>query len=53
MLDIELIQLGAIVGVRAKEKKSTTVKEYLIFTYLKEDKVDYISFDVTTSWFKA
>lgn len=45
--------LGAIVGGRAKEKKSTTVKEYLIFTYLKENKVNYISFDITDNWFKA
>lgn len=45
--------LGAIVGGRAKEKKSTTVREYLIFTYLKENEVNYISFDVTDNWFKA
>lgn len=45
--------LGAIVGGRAKEKKSTTITEYLIFTYLKDGIIDYISFDVTTNWFKA
>ncbi|MCI6691531.1 MAG: hypothetical protein MR510_03430 [Clostridium sp.] len=45
--------LGAIVGGRVKEKKSTTLTEYLIFTYLKDEKVDYISFDVTSNWFKA
>jgi len=45
--------LGAIVGGRAKEKKSTTTREYLIFTYLKEGKVDYISFEVTSNWYEA
>lgn len=45
--------LGTIVGGRAKEKKSTTITEYLIFTYLKDGKVDYISFNVGNNWFKA
>lgn len=39
--------LGAMVGGRAKEKKSTTINNYLIFAYNKEGNVDFISFDVT------
>ncbi|MFJ8064910.1 hypothetical protein ACIQYS_09775 [Psychrobacillus sp. NPDC096426] len=40
--------LGAMVGGRAKEKKSTTVEKYLIFDYInKEGKQDFISFEVT------
>lgn len=42
--------LGAIVGGRTKKKKDKTVYRYLIFTYLKEETVDYISFDVTTTF---
>lgn len=38
--------LGAIVGGRAKEKKSTTITTYLIITYLKEGQIDYISFEL-------
>lgn len=39
--------LGAIVGGRAKEKKSKTENTYLIYTYEKDGNVDYISFEVT------
>ncbi|MHA9741981.1 hypothetical protein [Robinsoniella peoriensis] len=39
--------LGAIVGGRAKKKKDTKLHAYLIFTYCKNDGVDYISFDIT------
>lgn len=39
--------LGAIVGGRAKAKKDKTIHRYLIFTYLKNDATEYISFDVT------
>lgn len=38
--------LGAIVGGRAKQKKSKEITYYLIFTYLKDGNVDYISFEV-------
>lgn len=38
--------LGAIVGGRAKEKKSKTKTKYLIYTYEKDNEVDYISFDL-------
>lgn len=39
--------LGAIIGGRAKEKKSETIYTYLIFTYKKDEELNYISFDVT------
>lgn len=45
--------LGAIVGGRAKQKKSKTVYRYLIFTYTKDESVDYISFDVSTTFSQA
>ncbi len=38
--------LGAIVGGRAKEKKTTLVTHYLIFTYRSNDEVNYISFEI-------
>lgn len=38
--------LGAMVGGRAKEKKSKTVEDFIIFTYIKDGNVDYISFRV-------
>ena len=39
--------LGAIVGGRAKEKKSEQVKSYFIITYIDNEEVKYISFDCT------
>lgn len=39
--------LGAMVGGRAKEKKSTLTEQYLIFAYESNGSVDYISLDVT------
>lgn len=39
--------LGAMIGGRAKEKKSTTVEKYLIFAYEKENDLNYISMEVT------
>lgn len=39
--------LGAMIGGRAKEKKSKVISSYLIFTYNKNDVIDYISFDIT------
>lgn len=39
--------LGAIIGGRAKEKKSTTIEKYLIFAYEKDNELDYISMEVT------
>lgn len=41
--------LGAIVGGRAKTKKTKTLSYYIIFTYLKEDHVEYISFEISAS----
>lgn len=37
--------LGAVVGGRAKEKKSKTTTYYLIFTYTKDGDVNYASFE--------
>ncbi|MDF2984808.1 MAG: hypothetical protein K0R50_318 [Eubacterium sp.] len=45
--------LGAIVGGRAKEKELKTVNTYLIFTYIKDTGINYISFDVTHAFFQA
>lgn len=45
--------LGAIVGGRAKKKKMKNTSKYLIFTYLKAENINYISFDVTKNWIKA
>lgn len=43
--------LGAAIGGRAKTKKTIEISYFLIFTYIKDDSVDYIAFDVTTrSW---
>lgn len=38
--------LGAIIGGRVKEKKSKGTTKYLIYTYKKDDTIDYISFDI-------
>lgn len=39
--------LGAMIGGRAKEKKSQVIEKYLIFAFEKEGKIEYISFEVT------
>ena len=44
--------LGAIVGGRTKKKESRQVTKYLIITYIKDEKTEYISFDATEN-FKA
>lgn len=41
--------LGAIVGGRAKEKRSVTTTYYLIFTYRSEEDINYVSFEVVGS----
>lgn len=41
--------LGAMIGGRAKEKKSKSINTYLIFTYKKGEGLDYIGFEITTS----
>ena len=38
--------LGALIGGRTKEKTSKQVNQYLIFTYLNDEEVKYIAFDV-------
>ncbi|EHQ88292.1 hypothetical protein [Desulfosporosinus youngiae] len=45
--------LGAMIGGRAKEKKSTTTIHYLIITYLKDGEVSYIGFDVSLNVSRA
>lgn len=42
--------LGAIVGGRAKKKKIKTKEHYLIITYKKDDTLDYISFQISSSF---
>jgi hypothetical protein len=39
--------LGAIIGGRAKTKIDKRISNYLIFTYSKEETIDFISFEVT------
>lgn len=38
--------LGALIGGRTKEKTSKQVNKYLIFTYVNDEEVKYIAFDV-------
>lgn len=45
--------VGALIGGRVKEKKINDVRTYLIFTYEKNNSVDYIAFDATASFFPA
>lgn len=37
--------LGAIIGGRSKKKNIRNTSIYLIFTYIKDNKVNYITFD--------
>lgn len=39
--------LGAMIGGRTKEKKVTTIKQYLICIYEKDGKSEYVAFDTT------
>lgn len=41
--------LGAIVGGRAKQKKSKTVTHYFVITYRSDEEIKYISFEYTPS----
>ncbi|HMM05826.1 MAG TPA: hypothetical protein PKD52_04055 [Clostridiales bacterium] len=45
--------LGAVVGGRAKEKKHTTLSQFLVFTYQNESGVQNIIINVTGSYSKA
>lgn len=45
--------LGAMIGGRAKAKKTKTVLTYLLITFKNEDEIKYIGFDVTNSFMKA
>ena len=42
--------LGAMIGGRVKEKKDRIVHTYLIFTYTKDNAIDYIGFDTTGNY---
>lgn len=42
--------LGAMVGGRVKEKRSKTVENFVIFTYLKDGNIDYLSFKVQAAY---
>lgn len=44
---------GALIAGRAKKKKVKDVHYYLIFTYKKEDSLEYIAFDATASYLAA
>lgn len=41
--------VGAMIGGRTKEKTSNVVTSYLVFTYLDNDEIKYISFDCTNN----
>lgn len=45
--------VGAMIGGRAKQKKVKKVSTYLIITYMDNDAVKYIGFDVTNSIWEA
>ncbi|WP_313132662.1 hypothetical protein [Anaerocolumna sp.] len=42
--------LGAMIGGRVKEKKDKIEHTYLIFTYTKDNTIDYIGFDTTGNY---
>lgn len=42
--------LGAMIGGRVKEKKDRIIHTYLIFTYTKNNAIDYIGFDTTGNY---
>lgn len=42
--------LGAMVGGRVKEKQSKTVENFIIFTYLKDGNINYLSFKVQAAY---
>ncbi|HBB28268.1 MAG TPA: hypothetical protein DC000_03290 [Clostridiales bacterium] len=39
--------LGAMIGGRAKEKKTTTITQYLSLTYLKDNEIAFMSFELS------
>ena len=43
--------LGAAIGGRSKVKETKKVRKFLIFTYTKEDEINYVAFDVTKDTF--
>jgi len=47
--------VGAMIGGRAKEKESTvtTIKNYMVVTYKKEDSIDYLLFELSETPMQA
>ncbi len=45
--------LGAIIGGRAKTRKVKTTTQYLIFTYISNEEIKYICFDISSSSWAA
>lgn len=45
--------LGAMIGGRTKTKELKTTTNCLIFTYKKENALDFIAFDATNTYFQA
>lgn len=45
--------LGAVIGGRAKKKKTRNVTQYLIITYTKDDEIKYIGFEVGQNFWQA
>lgn len=39
--------VGALIGGRTKKKEITTIRKYLIFSYMKNNDMNYIGFDIT------
>lgn len=45
--------LGAMIGGRPKKQMSENVTFYLVFTYLKEEEIKYVTFDATKKLIEA
>jgi hypothetical protein len=45
--------LGAIVGGRTKKKRDKKITQFLIYTYEKDNTIDYISFEIVELGFNA
>lgn len=45
--------LGAMIGGRTKKKDTKTITRYLVFTYIKDNEIQYVAFDVTGEYLKA
>ena len=45
--------LGAMIGGRSKTQTSKTLTYFLVFTYLKDDEIKYVTFDATKKLIEA